>query len=42
MIEKILEQFEDGQYDGPNGAKLYLLDMQEVQEYIKQLEAIID
>lgn len=38
MIEQILKRFQDGEYEGENGAKLFILDMQEVQDKLTDLE----
>lgn len=36
--QTILERFESGEYNTPNGARLFLLDMKELEETIDVLE----
>lgn len=40
MIEQILKRFEDGEYNGTNGAKLFILDMKEVQDKLTDTEKV--
>ncbi len=42
MIEMIMERFNSGEYSTPNGARLFIHDMEELQESIDKLKTTID